>query len=196
MQVYLAGRTTDLERIRRVADIITDNGHEITFEWWGPDGEIRTQVEIDRGDLEVVEHPWEWEQPIKTTITHLPTGVEATAEGASTVQSHDATMRLLRQKIAGQFSWQADPDRAEKLAMREWQAVFDADVVVLAWEENILGAAIEFGFGSGDEKRCYVLKNEDGDLRDSVFWFLPWVKIVENEEELSHELAAIWSEEM
>jgi hypothetical protein len=38
---YVAGRTSDVERVRRVQDAMRRAGYEITFDWTGPGGEIR-----------------------------------------------------------------------------------------------------------------------------------------------------------
>jgi hypothetical protein len=39
--VYVAGRTFDIERVRRVQQMFRDVGYRVTFDWTGPDGEIR-----------------------------------------------------------------------------------------------------------------------------------------------------------
>lgn len=41
MRAYVAGRTGDIERVRRVQAICEDAGCAITFDWTGPEGEIR-----------------------------------------------------------------------------------------------------------------------------------------------------------
>jgi hypothetical protein len=38
---YVAGRTSDVERVRRVQDAMRRADYEITFDWTGPGGEIR-----------------------------------------------------------------------------------------------------------------------------------------------------------
>lgn len=42
MRVYVAGRTSEIERVQRIQRMFTDRGHTITFDWTGEDGEIRT----------------------------------------------------------------------------------------------------------------------------------------------------------
>lgn len=41
LRVYVAGRTEDVERVRRVQQIVFDVGGEVTFDWTGPEGDIR-----------------------------------------------------------------------------------------------------------------------------------------------------------
>jgi hypothetical protein len=38
---YVAGRTSDVERVRRMQDAMVRAGYEITFDWTGEEGEIR-----------------------------------------------------------------------------------------------------------------------------------------------------------
>jgi hypothetical protein len=50
---YVAGRTSDVERVRRVQDAMRRAGYEITFDWTGPGGEIRKDwggVAHERGE--------------------------------------------------------------------------------------------------------------------------------------------------
>lgn len=39
--VYVAGRTSDIERVRRIQKMFIDRGYIVTFDWTGPNGEIR-----------------------------------------------------------------------------------------------------------------------------------------------------------
>jgi hypothetical protein len=39
--VYVAGRTSDVERVRRVQQMFRDQGWKIAFDWTGAEGEIR-----------------------------------------------------------------------------------------------------------------------------------------------------------
>ena len=39
--VYVAGRTADTAWVRQVQEIVREHGGYITFDWTGPDGEIR-----------------------------------------------------------------------------------------------------------------------------------------------------------
>jgi hypothetical protein len=47
MKVYVAGSTRDIERIKGVIDVVRAFGHEITFDWTGPEGEIRKDISWD-----------------------------------------------------------------------------------------------------------------------------------------------------
>lgn len=42
LRVYVAGRTGDLDRVNRVQEICRDAGCVISFDWTGPEGDIRT----------------------------------------------------------------------------------------------------------------------------------------------------------
>lgn len=173
MRVYVAGRTTDIERVRSVIAAVEKAGHEITFDWTGSEGEIRT--DLDPKDLVVENYTPRgigpqtigYEAMPSCKITHEPTGVVTVGEGRSLVQAHDQAMKRMRSALNA--GWGEDPERASELAQRERQAVWDADVVVLCWSEDILGAAIEVGMAMGDQKQVIVF----GQKRDSVFWYLP-----------------------
>jgi hypothetical protein len=62
MRVYVAGRTADQERVRRVQGLCREAGHTITFDWTGPDGDIRSDwrseaeraAELSKRELEAV----------------------------------------------------------------------------------------------------------------------------------------------
>jgi hypothetical protein len=41
LSVYVAGRTTDIDKVRRIQQLFKDNGYVVTFDWTGPNGEIR-----------------------------------------------------------------------------------------------------------------------------------------------------------
>lgn len=45
--VYVAGSTRDVERVRGVQDAVRAFGHEISFDWTGAEGEIRTDGSWD-----------------------------------------------------------------------------------------------------------------------------------------------------
>ena len=47
MKIYVAGRTQEIERVRAVQKICIDAGHEITFDWTGPEGDIRTDWSME-----------------------------------------------------------------------------------------------------------------------------------------------------
>jgi len=47
MKVYVAGSTKDRERVREVMDVIQEAGHTLTFNWLGPEGEIRASWKED-----------------------------------------------------------------------------------------------------------------------------------------------------
>ena len=47
MRVYVAGSTRDVERVKGVQDAVRAFGHEITFDWTGAEGEIRTDGSWD-----------------------------------------------------------------------------------------------------------------------------------------------------
>jgi hypothetical protein len=174
VNVYVAGRTTDLVAVTRIADAIEEEGHQITFKWWGGDGEIRTDLRSE--DLILTDSP-NYVNAVEpdswnATVTHTPTGESATGEGRSKVAAHDAAVMKLRAKLNA--GWREQPERARELAIREIKAVDDADAVVLVWAPDILGAAIETGSAMGTEKLVYVYRPG----RDSVFWYLPNVKQV------------------
>lgn len=128
MKVYVAGRTSEVERVRRVQKMFTDRGHTITFDWTGEEGEIRSG----------------WR------------GTEAEARG-------------------------------NFLANRERIAVIDADLVVLCWKDadgtrpGMVGALIEVGMGLADGTETWVIAPS----RDSVFFCLPEVKVLDAEDEIA-----------
>lgn len=181
MKIYVAGRTTDVRNVQRIADAVEDEGHEITFKWWGEEGEIRTDLKSE--DLELLD-----DSPIgagvvevegwQTVVRHNPTGECATGTGFSKVAAHDAAVNKLRATLNA--GWHAAPERARELAERERKAVWDADLVVLVWAPDLLGAAIEVGIALGEEKPVYVYRSG----RDSVFWYLPGCKQVNSQVEL------------
>lgn len=194
MKIYVAGRTTDLGNVVPIAESLKEEGHEITFEWWGPDGEIRSDLRSE--DLELVQdsaifdrgvvEPDQW----KSTIRHKPTGECATGEGHSKVAAHDVAVNLLRAKLNA--GWRENPERARKLAERELQAVDEADAVVLIWAPDILGAAIETGaalFAAflGHHKYTYVFRPG----RDSVFWYLEGATQVNTKTELLESIKSV-----
>lgn len=88
--------------------------------------------------------------------------------------------------------WSDDPERARELAERELQAVWEADVAVLCGHEKILGAAIETGMALSDEKAVLILP---GCPRESIFWYLKGVKLVETVDDVLAELDALDQEE-
>lgn len=45
--VYAAGSTRDVERVKGVQDAVRARGHEVTFDWTGAEGEIRTDGSRD-----------------------------------------------------------------------------------------------------------------------------------------------------
>lgn len=47
MNVYVAGSTRDVERVKGVQDAVRAFGHVITFDWTGAEGEIRTDGSWD-----------------------------------------------------------------------------------------------------------------------------------------------------
>lgn len=47
MRIYVAGSTRDVDRIKGVQDAARAFGHTITFDWTGPEGEIRTDGSWD-----------------------------------------------------------------------------------------------------------------------------------------------------
>lgn len=47
MRVYVAGSTRDVERVNGIQDAVRASGHEITFDWTGAEGEIRTDGSWD-----------------------------------------------------------------------------------------------------------------------------------------------------
>jgi hypothetical protein len=184
VKIYVAGRTTDLKTVAGLAESLENEGHEITFKWYDPDiGEIRTS-ELRSEDLELRDHPlgpsaaeigsdgW------LTEVIHKPTGVTEIGEASSKVAAHDVAVNRLRAKLNN--GWSADPDKAATLAAREIQAVDDAEGLVLVWAPDLLGAAIETGSAIGTEKKIWVYRPG----RDSVFWYLPNVKIVWSKTEL------------
>lgn len=169
MKVYIAARTTDLHRVRQVEAIVEGLGHEITFKWWGSEGEIRTDLAAE--DLEIVDEPIKgvpgppgW----NSTITHVPTGTAAAGVGLSKVQAHDAAMKTLRASLNA--GWSSAPERAAVLGQRERQACWDADAAILCVQRDILGAAIEFGMLVGDEKPVIIFGQIE---RDTPFYYLP-----------------------
>jgi hypothetical protein len=46
-RVYVAGSTRDVERVNYVQRLVTDRGWQITFDWTGAEGEIRTDGSWD-----------------------------------------------------------------------------------------------------------------------------------------------------
>jgi nucleoside 2-deoxyribosyltransferase len=182
MRVYVAGRTTDLTNVVPIAEALKDEGHTITFEWWGAEGEIRT--DLVSADLElVVDHaihsnevrePEQWE----STVRHKPTNTEATGTGHSKVAAHDVAVNKLRGMLNA--GWRSKPKEAGRLGAREIQAVRDADAVVLVWAPDILGAAIETGAAIALEKLVFVYRSG----RDSVFWYMDGVRQIDTKAEL------------
>ena len=47
MRIYVAGSTRDVERVKGVQDAVRAFGHEITFDWTGAEGQIRTDGSWD-----------------------------------------------------------------------------------------------------------------------------------------------------
>lgn len=90
-------------------------------------------------------------------------------------------------------TWRDDPEQATALALREQKGVWDSDALVLCGGDKILGAAIEFGMAVGDEKPAIILP---GCSRDSIFWHLPGVVLVDTIEEVISELADLQSDEI
>lgn len=45
---YVAGRTIDIERVNRVQQLVRDAGGEISFDWTGPEGEVRSDGSWDQ----------------------------------------------------------------------------------------------------------------------------------------------------
>jgi hypothetical protein len=190
MKFYVAGRTTDAENISDFADTIESEGHEITFKWWGEQGEIRTDIKPEDLQIEAYTPSGLGPQTVgmesdpnncSCKITHMTTGVFAVGTGRSRLQASDEAMRLLRAKLNA--GWRDKPERARELALREIEAVNDCDVLLLIWAPDILGAAIEFGAAAMD-KRLYVYRPE----RDSVFWYLPNVKQIKSLSEMFDDL--------
>jgi hypothetical protein len=176
VNVYVAGRTTDLVTVTRIADAIEAEGHQITFKWWGGEGEIRTDLKSEDLVMERYTPSGLGPQTVgqesdpkdcSCKITHTPTGEYAVGTGQNQLRAHDDALMQLRAKLNA--GWAAKPERARELAIREIKAVDDADAIVLVWAPDILGAAIETGSAMGTEKKVYVYRPG----RDSVFWYLP-----------------------
>lgn len=187
MKVYVAGRTSQRARVRHMQWLLTERGHEITFDWTGAEGEIRPDIEPS--DLELRRHDdkiinadtlEERElQPRYCEITHLPTGTKVNGRGTSDLKATEDAMSKLR-GLLGNKMWREDPEVACKLAERERKACDDADAIVLIHEQNILGAAVEFGMVAAQRKPAVVVNPE---IRESVFWYLPEVKLADSLED-------------
>lgn len=190
MNVYVAGSTKDLRTVSSIAEALEDDGHRITFKWYDPnqeDSEIRTS-QIDSKDLELVETPpaphWLAERVDVnknwlTTISHKPTGTTVTGSGYSKVQAHDDAIGLLRREL--KLGWAENPEKARELARREFMAIADAEACVLVFDERILGAAIEVGAAMWNSDMWVFIYRPS---RDSVFWYLPNVRLVWSTPEL------------
>lgn len=76
--------------------------------------------------------------------------------------------------------WRKDEKLARFLAERERAAIWDADILILCYEEGLLGGLIETGIAIADDKDVFVI----GADRESVFWNLDRVVLVKNIEEL------------
>ena len=126
MNVYVAGKSTDLDRVKRVMNIVREAGHKITFDWTSEEGEIRSGM-----------------------------------------------------------GWREDPEKACEIAEKEVSAVLTADLVILCHDRSILGGAIETGIAVGQGIPVMVL---DPEVRNSVFWYLPWVSLVNSEGDLARSL--------
>lgn len=125
MRVYVAGRTTEIDRVRSVQRMFTERGHTITFDWTGEEGEIRK----------------------------------------------------------GWRGTDAEP-RGNLLANLERGAVISADLVVLCWRDGdgqragMVGALIEVGMGLADATETWIIAPS----RDSVFFCLPEVRVLDSDE--------------
>jgi hypothetical protein len=77
-------------------------------------------------------------------------------------------------------NWRIDQGIAADLAGRERQAVWEADLLILCYAEDLLGGLIETGIAIGEDKDVYILNA----FRESVFWHLPNVYLLRDIEEL------------
>lgn len=50
LDIYLAGSTKELERVERVKAVLLQNGHRLTFDWAGAEGEVRMGTGDDTWD--------------------------------------------------------------------------------------------------------------------------------------------------
>lgn len=188
MRVYVAGSSRRPERARKVIKDIEGAGHEITFDWTGPEGELRP--DLDPNDLAVESttkgHGILHERDVDhvVLIEHKPTGKTGRGVAGSQLQARERALSALRRDL--KIGWRNNPEKARELAQREQKACWDADVGVLVLAPDMLGASIEIGMILGDEKPVLVLIDEYD--RDSVFWYLPGCRIVDSVEEVLKEL--------
>lgn len=179
MNIYVAGRSTDVATVQGIAESLEAEGHRITFKWYDPEqGEIRSGS-LESKDIEVVTSSPE--QPVveknqgdwTVTVRHKPTGEEATGTGYSFLAATDVAVNILRGKINA--GWAENPERAREIAQKEMMAVAEADVVVLVWAPDLLGAAIETGAALfNSDIQVYIYRPG----RDLVFWYLPNAHVV------------------
>jgi hypothetical protein len=175
-----------VDTVRQAQDIAHRKGYETTFDWTGPNGEIRPDLREE--DLEVNDRlvdsrggnlfSGHWE----TTITHTPTGTKTVAVEQTKLQAHQVAMRELRKQLGG---WEDDPEAANKIAEQERQAVKNCDVLIAIFKDGKgLGKIIEIGMALMARKRVILV----GPFKESVFWYLPKVEKVADLEKLNEVL--------
>lgn len=130
MRIYVAGSTRDIERVKGVHDVVRAFGHEITFDWTGAEGEIRTDG-----------------------------------------------------------SWDSASEAGARIAVREVEASYTADLTILLYPPSGggLGCWIEMGATLAGGGEVWVVEP----ARDSVFWQHPCVRRFGSTRELMAALAPL-----
>lgn len=74
-------------------------------------------------------------------------------------------------------------DRAilKEAAHKDRAGVFDCEVFVLLWDDNMLGAIVETGMAIALGKRIWIV-GKPTEIRYSIFWELPQVEQIEYED--------------
>lgn len=123
MQVYVAGRTKNIDEVHVIQEVLLDHGHSITHDWTDVEGEGKGEIRDD---------------------------------------------------------WSEDPKRARQVATLDFLGVTKARGVIVCGYgcdegEGGLGMFIEVGLAMASGIPIVIV----GPMRESVFWYAPYVSRVE-----------------
>lgn len=97
------------------------------------------------------------------------------------VRGHDITFDWTKNPETGiRHDWSDYPLQAAERASGEVDAVLSADLVILLYEATGLGSLFEAGIAIGARIPTIVVTS----TRESVFFYLPWVKRVHSDHDV------------
>lgn len=102
--------------------------------------------------------------------------------------THDWTQKVEAQGGRAERG-QYPPEYFRQVAEDDARGVKDCDLLILLWEDNMLGALIETGMAMALGKDIWIVTTDDEAIRFSVFWSLPGVRFIypfEVGQELTH----------